>query len=257
MKHRNLMSFIGFIILIILTPSIFFCISNLSFNNNFVFSNNINNLLGKIFKNNDLLKFKKGDYYYKAGDYQKAINKYLGINCKNDKDCFILNYNIGNSFYKYGASQNILERLSAWQRGLGYYKMALNINYNEQAKKNYDFVLSKINELLDEIKREQNKNNKEDNEKKDNAKKTEEKTNSSVKKDDVIPKGQTMVIDDNFKNLQKPLSSDEKKQINQYINSLIQEEKQNIELNKPKESENIYDILEKDFGGIDNTENDW
>jgi hypothetical protein len=94
MKIKRIIFLFFVFVFILLLPSIIFFVSNLFFQKNFIFANNINKNLELVFKNNDLLKLKKADYYYKISEYEKAYEKYSEIDCNKKYICFILNHNL-------------------------------------------------------------------------------------------------------------------------------------------------------------------
>lgn len=269
MKIKNIVFFIVFVLSIILLPSMIFFMSNSTFWNNFIFSNNINKSLESIFSENDLLKLKKADYYYKLWEYDKAFKKYLEIDCNNKDTCFILNHNIWNTAYKLWENLNNLDKLNLWQKSLSYYSKALNIKYDKKTKKNYDFVLNKLNDLIKEIKKQdESKNNKENS---NEEEKQKEQNNEKEQKQDkwssdsnwwkeesVIPKMPSIQINNDKKKALEPLSEEEKTKLENYMKWLQEEEKQNIEFNKPQDDRDITKILEEDFfSTFDKNENDW
>lgn len=270
MKIKRCIFLLISLLFIILLPSIVFFVSNLSFSNNFIFANNINKNLEIIFKNNDLLKVKKADYFYKMWEYEKAYKKYNEIKCENKDLCFIINHNIWNTTYKIWEKLNNLDKLNFWQKSLSYYLKALEFKYDKQTKKNYDFVSDKLNKLKQEIKKENKKqeekqdgkNEKWDSDKKENQNNNEqnnwEEKKNENQNENVTPKWPSMNIDDDKNISKKPLSKEEKKQLEDYIKWLKQEEKQNLEFNKLGEDRDIFDILQEDFfTPFDQKGNDW
>lgn len=260
MKLKRIIFLILILTFIIFLPSIIFLISNLFFKNNFIFANNINKNLELIFKNNNLLKFKKADYFYKMLEFEKAYKKYKEIDCKTEKQCFLLNHNLWNTMYKiWDKKLNNIEKFNYWQKSLSYYLKALNIKYDLETKKNYDFVLEKLNKLRNETEKQNRKNNQENNNFEWNDNKKSESNQNDIWKNNIIPKWQSIEINDKELKSQKPLSKEEEEKIHDYLNNLREEEKQNIELNKQNESyKDIFDILEYDFfTPFDKKDNDW
>lgn len=248
MKMKIIIKIILCILLVVIFPTIIFFVSNFIFPHNFIFSNIINNNLSNIFKNNNLLSFKKADYLYKMWDFDRALKKYTEIDCNNRNDCFILNHNIWNTYFKSWENLNNLDKLDSWQKSLLYYFKALNINPNLETKKNYDFVFDRLNKLKQEMKKEQSKEKKQEKpEEKNDNKKQEKQNKESPKEETIIPKLPSMQISNNQEKAQIQLTKEEKIEIKKYLETLQEEEKQNIEFNKPQLYEDIYDILEKDF----------
>lgn len=251
MKIKIYTKIIFFILFIVVFPTIIFFVSNFIFPQNFIFSNSINNNLSNIFKNNNLLSFKKADYFYKMWDFDKALKKYSEIDCNNKNDCFILHYNIWNTYFKSWENLNNWDKLDAWQKSLSYYWKALHIYTDIETKKNYNFVFEKVTQLKQKIKKEQSKEKNQEKseipEEKNDNKEQEEKNTEPPKEESMIPKTPSMEISNNKEKSHIPLTEEEKKEITKYLETLKEEEKQNIELNKPQLYEDIYDILEKDF----------
>lgn len=163
-----------------------------------------------------------------------------------------------------------------WTFCLQSYNISLEILFHPETKANYDFVYQKLSELKNEMekqkdekedqKQEEKEENKKSNQelpKSDSKSDAEEKTNDAQKEQNtsgekIIPKAPSMEIYDTDGKISKPFSKDEEKQIQQYIETLKNEEKENIHLNKPKENTSIEEILKNDF--FDNPfkiENDW
>lgn len=151
MKIKNILYFLIIVIFIILLPSLIFYTSNLAFwpGNNYIFANNLNKKLEIFFKENNLLKLKKADFYYKLWEYEKALELYLQTDCKNEEKCFILYHNIWNTYYKlWELKEEKLKKITLWQKSLSFYLKALSIKKDDQTKKNYDFVLEKLQKLV-------------------------------------------------------------------------------------------------------------
>jgi len=124
--------------------------------------------------------------YYKQWKYEDSIKTYLSIlwTWKNDLN-FKLNYNLWNAYYRYGESQeNLSLKRWYWLKAVDYYKQALKIKYDQQAKDNLEFVLNKLKDLGKNNKQQQNKqeqkkqNKKQNWQKKDGQKKEWQKKNS-------------------------------------------------------------------------------
>ncbi len=104
---------------------------------NFQKSNNIYGILNQ------------ANSFYKEKNYEEAIKKYLSI-YNDDKNIlsFKINHNLWNSYYKYSEIiENNEEKIQYLQKTIEYYEKALNIIYDEETKKNLEFVLDKINNL--------------------------------------------------------------------------------------------------------------
>lgn len=257
MKIKKIIIFLFILIFFILLPSLIFYISNLAFwpGKNYIFANNLNKKLEKIFPKNDLLKIKKADFYYKLWEYKKALELYSQVDCKNLENCFILYYNIWNTYYKlWDFEEEKLKKISLWQSSLSFYSKALNLKDDLETKKNYDFVLEKLRELMkkeeekkEEEKKQENNEKKDENKTEENQEKLEKNDTKKQQEDKIQPKQDSIKINENSENASQELSKEEKDEIEKYIEQLKQEEKQNINLNKPKEEKSVFDILEEEF----------
>ncbi len=282
MKIKKIIIWVFFVIFILLIPSFIFFLSNLAFWpwDNYVFANSINKKLEKIFPKNDLIKLKRADYFYKLWEFDKALEKYMELDCLNSENCFILNHNIANTYYKIWEFSLDQKKLEYWQKSLSHYSKALDNKYNIETKKNYDFVLDKLNKLMEELRKKEQEKPKPESEEKQESQKEEKKQEQEEKKEQdsntqkednentqsweeqqeqVIPKWESLKIDETSEKLQKPLSNEDKQEIEKYIEQLKKEEEQNINLNKPKDNRDIFDIFEDDFffEWFDKNENDW
>lgn len=273
MKIKQISIFFSIILCFLLLPSVLFSLSNLAFWpwNNYIFSNHFNRYLEKVFPKSDMLKLKKWDFYYRMGEYQKALSEYLKLNCNTDKKCFTLYHNIGNTYYKlWEYTHNTMEKISFWQQSLVYYQRALDITYDEETKKNYDFVLQKLRKLMDDLKEENelepeseenHQPSQETEEQNQNTQEseTEEQPEQNQNSQEIQPRGPSIKIDEFSQQAQQWLSDDEKNMIEEYLHQLQEEERQNRELNKPREQRDILDILREDFffDKFDRNESGW
>ena len=83
---------------------------------------------------------------YKQWKYENSIKTYLSIlwTWKNELN-FKLNYNIANAYYKYWEKQTDVNlKKWYWLKAVDYYKKALKIKYDKQAKDNLEFVFNKL-----------------------------------------------------------------------------------------------------------------
>ena len=266
MKIRRIILYISIFLFILFFPTIFFYFSNLIFEKNFIYANKLNSHLEKVFTNNDYLKFKKGDFYYKYLEYGKSLDYYLKVKCKNDDHCLKLNHNIWNAFYKlWSSNENNSRKIFYRQNALNNYSKWLTYKYDEETKYNYDYVLKRLEELKNKQEEEKKEKEKKEEENKpaENQKEQEEKEaqdweniennwqkeqeSDEQKEQKTIPKWPSMQISPEEENAKKPLKPEEKETIEKYLEYLKQEEKQNLNLNKPKQNRDIFDILENDF----------
>ena len=108
--------------------------------------------------------YNKANALYKQKKYIEAIKEYKSIlwDEKNDLN-FRINHNIANTFYRiWEEEKDSTKKIKNWEESIKYYTDALNIKYDEETKKNLEFVLEKIKKQKEE---EKNKDNKEDNKK--------------------------------------------------------------------------------------------
>lgn len=95
-------------------------------------------------------------------------------------------------------------------------------------------------------------------EKKDESNQKKETQKDGGNAQNILPKWDTINIsDDDLQLLKKSLTTEEKKEIEDYIAGLKSEEKQNIEFNKPSQDRDVFDILLEDFWEKLWTNKDW
>jgi len=241
--------------------------SNSLFEKNFVFANNLNIYLEKIFPRNNHLLFKKWDFYYKMGMFEKAIDLYSKVKCESEKTCQKLYHNIGNSYYKSADFLDEKQQIEYYKNALWSYQKSLNYTFNDETKKNYDFVLNKLQALMDKIKEEAQKNeNQKSQEKKDedtqeNQKQEQQQEQwqkSQWNSDEIIPKWNSIQISpQELETIEKWLTPQEKKEIQEYLEQLKREEWENRNFNKPQEKKDIFDIYQDFFGWWNFEKKDW
>lgn len=182
MKFKKFIIWILVILILFLIPSWTFLLSNISFNTwNFVFSWNINNFLEKYFKN-EKLNFKKWDYYYRFWHYDKALEYYNSIECKTEDFCSKLYHNIWNANYRlWERSSFDNEKIKYWQESLKSYLKSLEIKEDKETRFNYDFVKSKLEELIknqqEQQKQEEEKKKEQEDKEKENQKEQSQEDN--------------------------------------------------------------------------------
>lgn len=94
----------------------------------------------------DNILFNEALVKYRKWEYEKAI-KILN-NIESEPLGYELNYNIWNTYYKiWENTSDQKAKSSSWKRALNWYENALSYKYTVEAKENYDFVQSKLNEL--------------------------------------------------------------------------------------------------------------
>lgn len=168
---------IFFVILFALfLPSIVFLVSNLSFLEwNFITAWKINKYLEKFF-DDDLLNMKNWDYYYRFWDYEKALKEYNKIRCTKQDFCQKLFHNVWNTLYYLWDKKSDLEKIDYWQRSVNSYLKSLSIKEDKETFHNYEYVKSKLDELMKKMQEEKEKKQQE-------QKEQNEKNNDSWKKD--------------------------------------------------------------------------
>lgn len=156
-SKKNILIFWSFLIGVVLIPSIIFVISNIFFFFwKYEISQKINTTLGEVFPYNQNLLLKQADFFYKKQDFQTALLYYLWIECKNEKTCFLLWHNLGNTYYKFWDLQESRDvKINFWKKSLESYSQALEIKNDQKTQSNYDFVRKKLEELLEEQQQEQ------------------------------------------------------------------------------------------------------
>lgn len=249
MKIKKILTYIIIVILFIVLPSIVFLWENIVFwpLKNFIFAQNINKNLLKIFPKNNNLLLKSWDYNYRLSNYDKALENYLKIDCNYLKDCFILYHNTANSYYKlWEIQKDKTKKTLFWINSLSFYQKALDIKNDKETKYNYNFVLNKLKDLTNPN-QEQEKNQQPEEEKQQQSQDNEQEEKNKQegkedkgidwqqqesKEDQIQPKWDSFKIDENALNQWKKLSQEEKEILKWYIQKLKQEEKQNIKLNK-------------------------
>lgn len=284
MKKKNIFLWIITLVIFVFLPSILFLFSSLSLIEwNFMFSWRINNFLEKYFEN-EIIKERKWDYYYKLWKYDKALESYSQIKCETKADCSKLFHNIWNTFFRLWETSQEREKINFWQKSLEAYQKSLNLIETKETRDNYNFVKKQLEDLIKNQNKEKEEEKKEEDKKEENKENTEEEKseeNDSQNQDwsswnswtwesqswesswnnqqnteqsesweeQVIPKWQSMWLGWDEGEAQKELSQDEIQAINEYLKSLEQEEKENMRLNKPQK--NTWDMF-NDFFDFEN-----
>lgn len=151
MKTKHIIALIFVLGIIFILPTLLFLFSNYSFSklDNFIFSQHVNKKLEYIFPNNDFLKIKRGDFYYRMFDFDKALESYFKVDQKKFPYNDILFHNIWNTLYNlWYQEKNFENKVNYWQQALSYYLKSLDEVEDIQTRKNYEFVLEKLNELM-------------------------------------------------------------------------------------------------------------
>lgn len=122
--------------------------------------------------------YNKANSLYKQKKYKESIMEYKSILItQKNKLNFKINHNIWNALYRiWELEEENSKKIKNREDSIKYYVDALNIVYNEETKKNLDFILNKIKE----------EKNKQWNEKKDeennNKNNLSEEQNEALKK---------------------------------------------------------------------------
>lgn len=99
---------------------------------------------------------------YKLWKYDIALKKYLSILWENKSEFdFVLLHNIANTYYKLSLEDKQKE-IDLLEKSSNYYQKALDIKYNEETKKNLEFVLEKIKKLKNKEDKKENSSNEND-----------------------------------------------------------------------------------------------
>lgn len=115
----------------------------------------------------DIVNFNMGAALYKKQDYQKAIDAFtkalMSDNPKIEADAL---YDLGNCKYKLGKlkeNTDLSSTVNLLKESLDYYKKAVELDQkNKEARINYEFVERELKVLLDKLKTQQDKQNKQD-----------------------------------------------------------------------------------------------
>lgn len=183
MKIKKSLIIFFVILFALFFPSIVFFVSNLSFVEwNFITAWKINKYLEKFFEN-DSLNFKNGDYYYRFWEYEKALKEYNKIRCTKQDFCPKLFHNVWNTLYYLWDKKSDLEKIDFWQRSVDSYLKSLSIKEDKETLHNYEYVKSKLDELLKKMQEEKEKKEQEQNKQNDSKKEDSKENNDSWKND--------------------------------------------------------------------------
>ncbi len=223
---------------------------------NIEISYRMNTFLMEIFPYNQYLQLKQSDYFYKKWDYHTALLHYSAINCSSERICFFVWHNLGNTFYKFWELQEEKSvKINFWKKSLESYQDALDIKYDSETQENYYFVREKLEELLKEEEKEENLQEEENEWQEDEInpeQNPQEESNNSTEISDIEEQQQESSPWEENENTSpqwyqnpnfwlwweqeewfQPLSEEERKSIQEYLQQLQVEEKRNSELNKP------------------------
>ncbi len=95
------------------------------------------------------LYYNKANVAYKLWNYQWALDIYKILeDIEND---FKIWHNMWNSYYKvWDEISDLNLKIDNWEKSLESYENALSVNYDEETKKNFDFVKEKLEKLKEE-----------------------------------------------------------------------------------------------------------
>lgn len=172
---------------------------------------------------------------------------------------FFISYG-NNDVYKDKLTQKLLKHMNAklddleskWKikkdEIIPKFKKDLTKLRDDNYKKT-DFEYDVIQELMNNLRLEntQEKSDKNPSSSKKPEEKSQESQPQEQTSDQIQPRGPSIKIDENAPESSKELTQEQKEQIQWYIEQLKQEEKNNIHLNKPREQQDIFDILRDDF----------
>jgi len=122
------------------------------------------------YKDNDITNYNLAWDYYKLWQYEKSKEIYEKL-LKNKDLNQDTSYNLWNTLYKlWDKEKNTENKIKLWEESLKNYKNILDKKTDKKTQENYDFVKKK----LDELKKQQNQDNK-DQKNSENNKKEENK----------------------------------------------------------------------------------
>lgn len=102
--------------------------------------------------------FNKANSLYKLWDFEKAKDIFKSL--KDINNDFFINHNLWNSYFKiWEKNQDESKKLKSWNDALIAYENALSVKYDDETKKNYDFVKEKIKNINEKNEKENEEKN--------------------------------------------------------------------------------------------------
>jgi len=269
MYKKLFISFL-FIVFIFLLPSLIFTTWNYLYKYwNLLYANKINENLDNYF-DDFKIKMMLWNYHYRFWEYENFLEKYNKVDCEWDKNCFNYYHNLWNTLYYYWKDFDNDDKLEIWKSSIYSYLKALTIKQDKKTVYNYEYVLEKLKQLMDDMWIDYD-------ELEDSDSFQDEKINNGswewdIKQEEYWDEGQKEydTLKDNNKenwddenpiNYQErqysmwlwweeeeafiPLSEDEKEYLEKYLEDLKQEELNNMHLNIPSKQENLFDIFNR------------
>lgn len=204
----------------------------------------------------DFLNYNLWWDYYKLWNYAKSLEYYAKINLLSGSNLALdTYYNLGNVFYKLGENErnDIQKKVDLWKKSLQSYNQILYKKEDKKTRENYTFVLKKLNDLIDQTKKNQQGNQ---DQKKDSDSEKSQKDNTEDK-NETGDNNDTQTIQswrwEEYKIWEKekldPLTEEEKKELEEYNKKLRQEQKENSNLfgkNIQENNQDVFDVIRQD-----------
>ncbi|MFA5917374.1 MAG: tetratricopeptide repeat protein [Candidatus Gracilibacteria bacterium] len=204
----------------------------------------------------DFLNYNLGGDYYKLGNYAKSLEYYAKINLLSGSNLALdTYYNLGNVFYKLGENErnDIQKKVDLWKKSLQSYNQILYKKEDKKTRENYTFVLKKLNDLIDQTKKNQqgNQDQKKDSDSEKSQKDNTEDKNETGDNNDTqtIQSGRGEEYKIGEKEKLDPLTEEEKKELEEYNKKLRQEQKENSNLfgkNIQENNQDVFDVIRQD-----------
>lgn len=157
--------------------------------------------------------YNKANLYYKIWDFSSAWKIY------EKKDDFKSLYNLWNTFYKIW-EQSKTDKKSYYEKSLLAYSWALQIKNDFETKENYDFVKSKLDNLIEDNQNEKNQQNTENDQNTQNQEsEQEEKNENNLSEDSENSENQN--TENSNQKLEDILSEEEMQQLKQYEEDMM------------------------------------
>lgn len=139
------------ILIVILIPSFLYTFSSVSFNmGNFLSSKKISQNIYDILKD-DKNSLHIWNFHYKMWNYINALDIYSNFNCETNSECIVFHHNLWNFYYKLHYNfDDVEQKIDILTNSLYSYLVSLNIKESHKTRHNYEYVLEKLLELLEE-----------------------------------------------------------------------------------------------------------
>jgi len=198
----------------------------------------------------EIVNFDVGTALYKKNDYLKSAESFTRSLTTEDRSLEAsANYNIGNTKYRQGEfieSTDLEEAIALYREALDYYKRAIELDEkDEDAKFNYEFVKKRLEELLKEDKKQDKEKDEKDQQKKEEERKKNEqkKQEEQKKKEEEEEKEKQKDKQDEEKKSEEETKKEEQKKQDQQKKK--EEEQKKREEEKKKEEQRKKEEEEK------------